>query len=306
MPLARKSVYLFVILLAVYISIMIHCQPAQLKGLGYNQLLDLYAPRMALWAPMEILYDPAIDKGQQPFIREKIKVALPGCSDYRGVLEEVLQQGYSALVECSALDRWHTTDEGLAYLYRMKGQSCRVVVFDGGHHLPTLGLEPDILIIPRLRGYTCHSYMRDGMKIKKLLDLAREARIPTVIAVVPRWSLVKHQGGLEVLTGRIMKETSVVPGRAGEEALAGADRMSRYRGLTFAYVTSEDLDNIDGFTTRLASLGGECKKIYLAIDYQNSNYDTAAQWAAQVEDMTNCPVEIVNEPITALNVFWSD
>lgn len=300
-----KRLCLYIIILSVYAAVMIRCQPQQLKNLGYEQFLDLYAPLTASWTPLEILRDPLASRAG-PYSCGAVKVALPGCRDYPGVIEDVLQHGYTALVECSAFDRWHTTEEGLLYLTRMKGKTCRVVVFDGGHHLPTLGLEPDILIIPRLRGYAAHSYMKDGMKVEKIMALAREAGIPTVIAAVPRWSLVKHETGLEMLTQRILRESSASPGKKSNDLLLAVERMSRYRGLTFAYITGEDLCNPDGFLRRYFSMDGESKKMYLAVDYRSIDYNEASQWAGQIEKAARCPVQIVNEPVTVLDVLWSD
>ena len=132
-------------------------------------------------SPEELLGPPEPSSGQV-----KIAVIPPGTGGgYDGLAAGVLRHQARVMVQCSGMDTWHTTARGYESLIRLRERCLRVVVFDGGHHLPTLGLIPDIIIVPSTAGYAAHSYMPDAMEVKQLLQLLEETDCPAALVTVP-------------------------------------------------------------------------------------------------------------------------
>lgn len=303
----KKTPYLFVIILAFYVSIMVNHPSEKLKRLGYNYFLDFYAELVSSRAPVDIIYDPGLRKLDCSLEKAVVRVFMPGDADYEDSLNEILMDRPEVIVECSGADTWHTTERGRNFLTKLRARSYRAVVFDGGHHLPTLGLMPDIIIIPQLKGYAVHSYMLDGIEVDKIQALAEEVNSPSVIAAVPRWALVKNARSLDIITRKILVSSHYADMYPETFRPETRPRMSKYGGLIFAYVGKEYCRNIDLFLEQLNSLGtGGINKICLAFDYSFINQEEAGVFAAAVSEKLRLPVEKVNRPVKVFNVFWGE
>lgn len=101
----------------------------------------------------------------------------------------------------------------------------RAVLFDGGHHLHTLSLRPDLLLVPVLRGpegrfYVAHAYLKDALLLSELQALL-EGLFPSaerpVVLILPRLIYVKDRGALaalgEVAVDRVKEGLKGLPQR---------------------------------------------------------------------------------------------
>lgn len=304
---SSKHIYFLVIIAAIYTSIMVDYPNPTMKALGYNQALQWYGEVVSSRTPVDILYNPGLRNLNVPVPERNIAAVVPGTGeDYPQILDGFLEKGYRVIVECSGLDAWHTTLPGRTYLRKMHKNTYRVVVFDGGHHLPTLGMEPDIIIIPRTNGYAAHAHMVDGMKVERITALAREAGCPAVIASVPRWGLVKARSSLIQITARIIT-ASPKHGSGSEVNIKAGNRVSRYGDIIFAYINGEYIENPDKFIGQIEALGvSGAHKICLAFDYRYTDIASADDYCNRLSQYYRLPVQRVNEPIKVANAILAN
>lgn len=293
-----KRTVIVIAAITLYLVIATHNPPEWLKSMGYNQVLDLYGSYSARHAPLEWIVNPGL-RSVSSTPDAAIQAVIPDRRrDYEKRLQDELSLAPLAIVECSALDAWHTTLAGQRMLKIMRPTTYRVVVFDGGHHLPTLGLEPDILLVPALRGVAVHSYMRDGMEVSVLQTLLEELQSPAVAVAVPRWALVKRPQNLETLTRRIIQDSQT---RSQQEFLAGEPcalpKMSCYNGYVLGYVSKKDWENPEQYARRIAQLSSSIHKVYLAFNYHQVHPREVPQWTANVAQLLGVPVIVVNRPL---------
>ncbi|MDD2372563.1 MAG: hypothetical protein WC109_08505 [Syntrophomonadaceae bacterium] len=299
----RKKAYLFIILTAFYTAVMINYPSPLIKSLGYQQGLNLYAHMVSTRSRYDFISSPGLRKLDN--LEGTVRAVTPEQGrNFASILDKHLAQGSSCIIECSELDTWHSSPAGLQYLRKMRPRTYRVVIFDGGHHLPSLGLSPDIIIIPRLAGYAVHSYTLDGVKIATIEKMARECGIPSVIVTVPRMALVKNETAMENITVRILDSCPRQEVAADFNPVANS-RMSKYNGFIFAYIDRNYAKNPALFNKRVGELGTKgVKKIYLAFDFKYSSKQQASNYCQQLEGNWELPVECVNQPVKVMNVFW--
>ncbi|MEN6350017.1 MAG: hypothetical protein ABFD08_11550 [Syntrophomonas sp.] len=302
----RKNLYFLLILCAFYTSLMVNYPAEWLKSLGYKQVLPIYAQLISSHSTYKVLYDPGLRNIGLSKDKVRVEALLPGdYTDYGARIDKLLDKNIDAIVECSAVDSWHTSKAGQVYLDKMRSQAYRVVVFDGGHHLPALGLAPDIIIVPQIGGYAVHSYMLDGIKTSKLKTLAEVAHSPSLIVEVPRWALVKDAKSLQILTGNIISAARYNEALPQNFQPQAQQKMSKFHGLVFAWINEDYRCNISLFEDRINRMGsGNIKKIYLAFDYACYNQQAANNFAATVAKRYNVPVEPVNQAVKVSSVFW--
>jgi hypothetical protein len=276
------------------------------KAVGYSQGLDLYAREIASHAKVTVLYNPGLRALPQP--EPRITAVLPGKNqDFAHTIERLLKANFNTIVECSQMDSWHSSADGQVYLLKMRASCYRVVVFDGGHHLPTLGLAPDIIIIPELCGYAVHAEMTDGMPVRRVVELAREAGCPVMIVKVPRWGLVKNETSLAGLTSAILQNNTRYRQQDDFKPQA-CTRMSKYGGSIFAFVNRDYIKDQVLLAHQIESLGlYEVKRIYLAFDYHYIGTEEADEICSNLRKRFKIKVERVNNPVKAANVlFWGE
>ncbi|MGS0765070.1 hypothetical protein [Syntrophomonas curvata] len=299
----QKRLCLLIILIGFYTAVMINCPSPWLKATGYRQGLELYARMVSPRSSYQFIHNPGLRKLEtsRPV---KIGAVTPEAgTDFASLLDQHLAAGKSCIVECSQLDTWHSSPAGTAYLQKMRPGAYRAVIFDGGHHLPSLGLAPDLIIIPAWRGYAVHSFMLDGIEIAQIQRLARECGSPSVIATVPRMALVKNEISMASITGKVLASCRFVV--KNEFKPVAQPRMSKYNGFIFAYIDSHYARNPQLFIRRAEALGlKDVKQVYLAFDFKYSSRQQAGLYCAELEQALDRPVECVNHPVKAASLFW--
>ncbi|HZJ85464.1 MAG TPA: hypothetical protein VFD02_08000 [Syntrophomonadaceae bacterium] len=270
---------------------------------GFGQGMSYYADLIAKRIPVKILYNPGLRDISRPENMD-IWAVLPECNDFPKILDDFLNSQANAIVQCSKLDSWHCTKIGNEYLHKIREKAYRIVIFDGGHHLPTLGMEPDIIIIPELNNYAVHSYMLDGIKTETILDIIKEIKAPIIVAQVSRWALVKQENSMQKVADEVIYEAGKLKRKNLSVQLASHTRMSLYRSTILAYVDKNYASDLGLFYKNMQELGLDgVEKIYLAFDYSWLTTQAAQDYAKNVHSFTNVKVEIVNQPIKVSNSF---
>lgn len=303
-----KRVLLLVILIAGYTWIMVNYPNDKIKAFGYNQFMNIYADLIASRAEYKVVHDPGLRKLPIPKEQVKIRAIIPQKGlDFPREINQLIDEGYNAVIECSAMDAWHTSERGIEYLSLLRPTAYRLVVFDGGHHLPTIGLKPDIIIVPQMMGFALHSYTNDGIKVEKLVSIARQVDSPSIIITVPRWAVIKNERALTHLAARILATVEYrAEGPREEFQVAAFSRMSRYEDSIFAYLNQGYIENLELFVKRIEKLAAEGASLYIAVDYDVINQEEAERLAVNLRQRLGLPVSIVNRPVTVFNVLWSD
>jgi len=303
-----KRLLLFTIVLAAYVQIMVNNPDQEIKKVGLQPALKIFARQIDYADHIEFIYQPGLRRLAVAKEGLAVKAVTPDTdNNYARIAEQLLVYDGFAITQCSAMDNWHTSTVGKAYLKKFYIKGYRAVVFDGGHHLPTLGLVPDIIIVPQMCGYTVHSYMRDGMKVEKLKALAEELDLPCVIAVLPRWTVFKEEQALKNVTEAIIAESvySTKPARGLE--ITAEYHMSKYNNKILIYINQQYWEQRQLLLKRLKRLGtSDVDKIYLAFDYKQINIEQSQDFSDWLGEELKVAVETVNEPVCVFNAFWGD
>lgn len=299
-----KRICLFIIVVGAYAYIMVHYPTDIMKSIGYNQVLGLYASVVSRHCPITLVDNPGLRLLPDEPEQMQIQAVIPTQhNDYLHAAQNALKHG-GVIVECSGMDAWHTTAVGKDYLIKLRKNNYRVVVMDGGHHLPTLGLDPDIILVPAAAGYAVHATTLDGIKVKNIIKVAHDVKSDAVIAVIPRWGLVKHQKSLEVLTRRIMAQSYF---RTHEEPFQPLCRpgVSARKGVITAYVNRTYAQDVRLLYQTSRKIGlDKAKRLYLAFDYNQISPQAAQTYARSLQQLSRKPVFPVNEPVKVSNVFF--
>lgn len=299
-------VTIILVLLGIYGLLLLNDPSEEIKKMGYNSLVNIYGKYQLRHDDTRILYNPGLREMDIDLKQARIRAILPHQkSSYAQQVEDFLGSDGQVLVECSGLDSWHSSPEGSQSLSRLRKQAYRAVIFDGGHHLPTLGLAPDLIIVPVYKGYATHGYMRDGIKVSKLQQLLEKSQSPTVLVTVSRWRLVKTESSLAGITGQVLSHLNFSPTRPEDITFATRLRISKYKSQMFIYVTKENIANPDELIKNCRQLGlKEIEKINVAFDYGCITTKEADTFAQTLQKKLSRPVERVNEPVKTSNLIW--
>lgn len=323
------------ILVAGYAYLAINTDWSWVKNKAYYNILGCYGRVVASHARLQIVFNPGLReevvpaqvtgllKNGQLSILGWEDVCNPGIprpgltvaaitpearADNLTLAKGVLQHRVQVLVECSKMDKWHTTSEGWESLKQLRRTCLRVVVFDGGHHLSTIGTCPDIILVPVVNGYAAHSYMKDGIRVEKLKRLLVQTRAPSAIIAVPRWAVVKSPSCLGVLAARAYLQLVREGKRCGVEFSrpVTSPGMSKLNGTVFCYVNGEPAQEFSG---KLRSLGlRDVRRVYIALNYSRLDPTNALSYAERLQQHTGKPVMVVNEPVNVVDAvvdgFW--
>lgn len=302
----KKTGLLLVIALVFYCLMSVNNPSEGIFRAGYDSLLSRYADYRMYENDIKILYNPGLRKLDIDLQKPQVYASLPHQGkSYRQVMEDFLQSDSQVLVECSALDSWHSSEEGSAYLQKLRDRAYRVVIFDGGHHLPTLGLVPDIIIVPVYKGYAVHGYMQDGIKINILQELLRSSNSPAILVTVSRWRLVKTDNSLTGITRQILDELNFSTTSPEPLQIKCKPRISKYNSHIFIYINREYAPNPDLVIKRCRQLGLDgVKKVLVAFDYGSISPQQAEIYTKNLQKNLARPVLRVNEPLKVLDLMF--
>ncbi|QGT99979.1 hypothetical protein SYNTR_1386 [Candidatus Syntrophocurvum alkaliphilum] len=294
----KKKVIIVLLFIALYFYIIANHPNDNFKKLGYNQVLEGYSVLVSRIVDFEIIYGKSLRDIGKNTDEISVKVVLPNNKNYEYEINDFLTGDWHAIVQCSAMDTWHTSELGSSYLHEIYNKGYRVVVFDGGHHLPTIGLNPDIVIIPVTAGYAAHGYMQDGMKVLTIKKLFKENNSNSVLVTIPRWALVKTEYSLTNITKKIIQELNYKENHSQELIVNTKPRISKLKNNIYVYINSHYYLNQDLLIEYCRKLDINNKdKIYVAFDYGVITLKEANEYVSKLQDVLNTKVVIVNEPI---------
>lgn len=122
-----------------------------------------------------------------------------------------IAQGSRVVVDTTRSDLGRLTEPALGQAAEMKESGIiRMVVWDGAHHLPSLQLRPDVIVLPVMadrsaRQWVCHGSLRDAVPLDLLLELLDRIGWKGWVVAVPRLStLAKADRSLAFLAGRVL------------------------------------------------------------------------------------------------------
>lgn len=106
--------------------------------------------------------------------------------------EKVIAIGADLICDASAADRARQTEKDHATTRLLKRAGiARAVIFDGGHHLPNLALEPELLLCPVIGGsggqeLVAHGFCRDALPFENLLKIKKLLSLNSAVVTFPR------------------------------------------------------------------------------------------------------------------------
>ncbi len=265
---------------------------------AYQSLVQIYGRSQLFSRDSKILYSPGMRR--LPLADNvQIYTNLPAMEkSYSQQMKDFMGSDAQLIVECSGLDSWHTSREGSALLPALRSRAYRTVIFDGGHHLPTLGLAPDIIIVPVFKGYAVHGYMRDGMRVDKILEILSAHHIPTTMATVSRWHLVKTEASLQDVSREVLDQLDFSAEEPDAFTAHCRPRISKYGGVIFVYANEEYIKQPAMVIKYCRQLDlDDVHTIYMAFDYNAIKPVQAETYAQKLARELGVEAEIVNEPV---------
>lgn len=232
-------------------------------------ILNLYGKAVVKGLEPQVIYNPGLRKLPQEAKTYEIWTILPHSGNmYHEEFDLFMKSDANVLMECSGMDTWHTGQNGSQALLPLYKRAYRVVIFDGGHHLPTMGLAPDIVVVPEWKGYVVHGYMRDAMPVNGLLQILKESQSPTIVVTVPRWRLVKERACMEEVCRLCLQKISPsIPSKP--LTVQARPRISKMNSYLYSYVDRTYAEDPDELIRNCRSLQtGDVKRIYVAFDYK--------------------------------------
>ena len=295
-----------VISLVCFITTVVNHTEMIVHTAAYESMVQVYGRSHLFSRDSKILYSPGLRRLPADTASLTIYTNLPGMEkSYSRQMEDFMCSDAQMIVECSGLDSWHTSREGSACLPALRSRAYRTVIFDGGHHLPTLGLAPDIIIVPAFKGYAVHGYMQDGMRVDKILEILSANHIPTAMATVPRWHLVKTETSLQNISREVLDRLDFADEEPQPFTTSCRPHISKYGGAIFIYANEDYIKQPALITKYCRQLGLEdVNAAYIAFDYNAIKPAQAGTYAQKIEQELGVKTEIVNEPVKASSLLF--
>ncbi|NLV16222.1 MAG: hypothetical protein GXY50_03280 [Syntrophomonadaceae bacterium] len=251
---------------------------------------DQYLPDGSKWQSIgwATLYQQEIDADKLLVV-----AVTPDAENYDQLINKCVEQRARLVVESSGIDAWHTTSAGYKGLKQLTEQALRAVVFDGGHHLPTLGLTPDLIIVPVTQGYAAHAYMRDAVKVEKLLALMEQEHIDCPVAAVSRWGLVKTPSSMNQIAMEALRQLPPASIAIDQKGAVLAPRLTMRGKAAFMYESVADEKSLQMVRKKLVEHGAE--RLYIAFNYSLVTDEDADGFIKGLEHY-GLQVMLMNEP----------
>ncbi|MBE0449068.1 MAG: hypothetical protein IBX64_13425, partial [Actinobacteria bacterium] len=245
-----------------------------------------------------------------------------------------IRKRIDAIVEATTSDVIRSNDWGLEGTQRLyDAEVVRCVIFDGGHHVGSLQLEPDILLVPityyRGEPYAGHWFTRDAVPIQKLKRTLDGGEIGSIIVQFPRFGIpIKNRNGMAgVATQAILK---AIENSSQDSAVPGEDRFSRptpddssdgpladslFISLNADCKVDEDdiLKQVEEAIQELGQGAGKSKieHLYIGLTFGNSKFPHVSERVGldgeKLEAFLNkhlpYKVSVVSEPLSTWDIY---
>ncbi|MDP2210528.1 MAG: hypothetical protein Q8J63_02165 [Candidatus Aquicultor sp.] len=166
-----------------------------------------------------------------------------------------------AIVEATASDALRAGEWGRRSVIRLRAAGViRCVIFDGAHHVGSLALAPDILIIPVTNHagetYPAHWFTRDAVPLKLLEEALRDNNIESTIARFPRAGIpIKNRNGMAWLAAQAIRGGA----KAGKTAAQSTGKVHRASGTSTRQNNQHNKNSGSGKNSRFVSITVDCE-----------------------------------------------
>lgn len=246
------------------------------------------------------------------------------------------------IVDCSYADRLRRMPEGFNSILLCKQYGIRrIVVFDGGHHLASLALNPDFILLPLTTvgnhmKYVNHAFMRDAIPLNNVSEIVNYLELDTVMMHTSRIrTIAKTKGSMGELARQLLlkgdkarEDLSVMAGEyQGGLSSYSIDQVQARDCMVIApkqtamiYISQcqqEDAENILGQIEKQVIQvlnDNPIKTFYIAIDYGDStikslgkkivNPGLLEEGVKKIAEEKNIKIKIVNIPYSGWDLYW--
>ncbi|MBS3908141.1 MAG: hypothetical protein KGZ93_00685 [Actinobacteria bacterium] len=166
-----------------------------------------------------------------------------------------------AIVEATASDTLRGGKWGERAVKRLRAAGViRCVIFDGAHHVGSLALAPDILIVPVTNHagetYAAHWFTRDAVPLKLLEEVLRDNNIDSTIARFPRAGIpIKNRNGMARLAAQAIRAAATAE-KTVARSTGGARRTS---AISTQHGNKRHKDGSSGRNSRFVSITIDCE-----------------------------------------------
>lgn len=248
-----------------------------------------------------------------------------------------IEEKIDAIVEATSADTARANSWGMREAEKLREAGViRCVMFDGGHHVATLPLEPDILLVSTTyykgKPYASHWFTRDSVPTWKLRGVLNSEAISSVIAEFPRNGLpIKNPGAMANLAAQAIlnivkaypKEKEVLHfkkiKKSPESAIGGGESGIRKASLFMSLEVSTDYNEqslLDRVTSEIKKRECSDKKIehvYIGLSFGSSKFPFRSRKVNfSMDDLENLinkrfpyKVTILSEPVSTWDIYLS-
>lgn len=229
------------------------------------------------------------------------------------------------IVDASIGDHLHTYPAGLEMAEELRANNIRrLVVFDGGHHIAGLPLEPDALLVPvtdwRNERFLDHAFTRDAVRISTLQSVMSREGIDSYIALFPRLGIaVKNPSAMAGLAKQAILSANGKGIRPTSKPISVnkvAGRSVEKNGAIFASVEvpGEETPNLAAERAKnlinRAARESQPRRVYLGITYGVSqffwtNSPPVDKESAMVKELkANVPLlDVLSKPFSGRDIY---
>ncbi len=194
----------------------------------------------------------------------------------RKATERAVELGADLVCDTSAADRARLSEKDHASTKLLKRAGiARAVVFDGGHHLPNLALDPELLLCPVIGGtdrqeLIAHGFCRDALPVEKLMEIRELIGLNSAIITFPRFAgyLKSPQtlGTLCLEAARLLAASQPNASRKTQPLVTWGPKFSLFaNGVLLWRPLPEQLVDFEGELAELIP-GHKVKRAYLAVE----------------------------------------
>jgi len=260
-------------------------------------------------------------------------------AEKRAVVESVdnlaIQGKIDAVVEATASDLARSNNWGREGARRLhKAGVIRCVIFDGGHHVGSLPLGPNILLAPvSYHGgklYASHWFTRDAVPMHELTNALKDGGVNSVVAHFPRSGIpVKNKEGMAGLAAQAILKAAESnqgdtpasdetgrPSRAPEHP-NGADNPAASDSLFISLNTghtatkADILKKVKEDIQKSEQETKDVKHVYIGVTFGNSMFPRVSKKIKyDGEDLTDFldkrlpyKVSVLSEPLSTWDIF---
>lgn len=313
---------------------------SRLPQLAFPKVLALQKGDIEIISTLDA---PRINGGGSPFrftiaVIEPLDLVGKSREEQRRIVETVddlaVRKRIDAIVEATASDTLRTGSWGTNGAQRLHDAGViRCVIFDGGHHIGSLKLAPDILLVPvtcnKGEQFASHWFTRDIVSIQKLQSVLQENEMGSIIVQFPRSGIpIKNRDGMAGIAIQAIKKA--IEGNPAYD-IAEKHRSSPHQSIEQHYhaprsdavyislnvdSATEEVDIVEKVRTKIERserAGQKIKRAYIGLTFGESRFpyrSTEANMTGRgvelfLSERFSREVHVVSEPYSTWDIYLS-